>query len=155
MSRHQIGDLIEAVHPQGKQRVRGYVVIANDGVDSIDFLPHQEPTSLAFLAARGWEIATIERVPVPLPTEPGHYLDKDGGVWLVDEHGYLAIQVKGASGWFTADHLHKYAPFTRLRPEAETAKAVLEAIKDRYDENFYSNAYDPWNDVARQYGVTS
>ncbi|ANP74497.1 hypothetical protein [Cryobacterium arcticum] len=68
--------------------------------------------------------------PVPLPTEPGIYLDKDGGVWSFSVHGYLAILAEPAHGWFTAEHMARFAPFTLLRPVPEVAAEVLADIRD-------------------------
>lgn len=70
----------------------------------------------------------IER-PVTLPTELGVYTDKDGGLWSFQTNGYLALKSASAAGWFTADHMRQFAPFTLLRPVAEVAAEVLAEVR--------------------------
>ena len=55
----------------------------------------------------------IER-PVVLPTEPGWYFDRDGDPWELDATGELSEQ---------------WAPYTRIRTEAEVAAEVIADLK--------------------------
>ena len=82
--------------------------------------------------------------PVVLPTEPGIYVDMDGAPWVVDERGLISYKGISAVGWAASE----YAPFTRLRPEAEVAAEVLADIKTVYGENYLDNSNADWNDVA-------
>jgi hypothetical protein len=79
-------------------------------------------------------IAALETVPtvgaapkVELPVEPGIYLDADGDPWKLDTDG----------DWYFGGDYHSEAeangsaPFTRLAPEADTAKKIATALRNR------------------------
>ena len=51
---------------------------------------------------------------VVLPTEPGHYLDKDNDAWTLDIDDL---------GWNSLPP--QYAPYVRVEPVAETVKKVM------------------------------
>ena len=72
-------------------------------------------------------------VPLDLPTEPGLYLDKNGTVMRLDGAGWASSIALGND---TSYHkpIEEYAhlaPFHKLEPRAETAKAVIETLKKR------------------------
>ena len=83
--------------------------------------------------------------PVVLPTEPGIYTDNVGDLWKINEFGLYCIGGAPSS----ADN---YAPFTRLRPEAEVVAEAMGRLAG-YDWSNTGMAADRAN-VAASYGVT-
>lgn len=67
-------------------------------------------------------------VPVPtqpeLPTEPGVYTDRVGDAWRLTSGRWWY-------GDFKSDDVADFAPFTRLLPEAETAKRIAVELRNR------------------------
>tara|TARA_R110002124_G_scaffold163088_5_gene330414 strand:- start:2638 stop:3126 length:489 start_codon:yes stop_codon:yes gene_type:complete len=63
-----------------------------------------------------WQLSVPAKPAVELPTEPGHYLDREGNGWHIR---------KGA----TSSLPEEWAPYTRLEPVAVTAKKVLQDVR--------------------------
>ena len=102
-----------------------------------------------------WAVFTAPLpVPVVLPTEPGTYADKNGGLWVFSAAGYLAVKVKSAAGWFSPEALEEFAPFTHLRDEAEVAAEVIAGIELEDEEwghrNFHSALF---GNARRKWGL--
>lgn len=131
MSEYNVGDTAEAVN--GLSRLHGKVVSASNGPGIYD------PTGLGtwgikWLEDQGFTVTVTEKAPLVIPTEPGHYVDKDGDVWTISE----------ADEYPMSKH---YAPFTRLETVPETASKVL----DRIIEEF--GVFHWVEKIAKEFGV--
>jgi hypothetical protein len=100
----------------------------------------EEYTTLCAYTAVADDERTYELIerPVVLPTEPGWYFDRDGDPWEVDDSVTLREQ---------------WAPYTRIRPEAEVAAAVLAEVRTLYwtDDPTFWGKFDA---IEAKYGVT-
>lgn len=156
MSDWREGDLVEAT--KGETVIRGRLQAS--GYDNPDLvLTLALRSDPLHLIANGFEVTVIERGPDPLPVAPGYYADKNGGVWQVSAHGYLAVDVKGSAGWFTGDHLQQFAPFTRLRPEREVAADVIESVRENAVQFFALgdvriSQLKALDEIASEYGLS-
>ncbi|TFD51987.1 hypothetical protein E3T46_07820 [Cryobacterium sp. Hh11] len=90
----------------------------------------------------------IERA-VVLPLWPGYYLDRQGDAWELATSGRWIFPADAKYDRREAE----FAPFTRLRPEAEVAAEVLGDIKETYGENFLDNSNAAWNEVAEKWAT--
>jgi hypothetical protein len=143
------GDLIEAVKGEAvlKGRIRyGYSGLWLDTNSGGLEAGH----SVAQLQRGGFTLAVIEKKSEPpLPTEPGVYIGSlmhDLPLWLTD-----------IGQWFTAkarvENPERHAPFTKLEPVAETAKRVLDAVRDHMALG--TVIASDVDEVAADFGVTS
>ena len=98
-----------------------------------------------------WSLFVPARSAGTLPTEPGVYFDKDEDVWRLSSMGDWE---HGGAEYLSADHAKKFAPFTRLELVPDTARRVLQAIKETYEENYLDNGEPLWNKVVAEFGVT-
>ena len=109
---------------------------------SFEFTAESDYTQAADNSDDSYEL--IER-PVVLPTIPDAYRAQNGSLWELRGETEDTVQHWRADGAFM---LHSdargFAPFTRLRPEAEVVVEVLSAV----------NAFEPIYKLAEQYGVT-
>ena len=87
--------------------------------------------------------------PVVLPIEPGYYLDRGGDVWKLVEPNRWFCLVDTKYDYCEA----KWAPFTRLCPEAEVVAEVLRAVTKEYANASTTVAQDHAT-IAAKYGVT-
>ncbi|WP_104128041.1 hypothetical protein [Cryobacterium sp. Y57] len=95
----------------------------------------------------------IERS-VVLPTEPGVYADKEGYPWILHLEVPNCVQQWQLDTDFMTDiDARGFAPFTRLRPEAEMVKELLAAVAKEYDDSDLNVTQDHEN-IAARYGVT-
>ncbi|WP_104128034.1 hypothetical protein [Cryobacterium sp. Y57] len=81
-----------------------------------------------------WSIFTEKVPPVVLPTIPGWYFDKDGDPCNVVEGETLRAE---------------YAPYTRLRPEAEVAAEVMADLVPKLEKIFYDIGGDRTHSTTR------
>lgn len=156
MSDYNEGDLVEAV--KGTTVLRGRLKRSReDGPDPILVLTPALKSDIVHLASNGYTVTVIERAKPALPTEPGHYLHRNGidvlsrtasGSWIHD-------------GRFTADNaIRDCQPLQRLEPVAETAKKVLDRVRARVDTVsspgavIYEIAEDTLAQIAVEFGVT-
>lgn len=113
--------------------------VANDGQAGGDVVTATVVEYDGALYVLGWCLAGpevrfifAEREVPDVPTEPGHYIDKDGNVWRLDECGE----------WWTSGHgdpsyvylVERYAPLTRLIPETELTaqrEKIVAFLRDR------------------------
>jgi len=65
-------------------------------------------------------VLEVEKVAVVVPDVPGAYLDNRGTAWTLAD-GHWACGAR----WRTPEGVAIFAPFTRLRPEAEVVAEVL------------------------------
>jgi len=124
---YRAGDTITLV--KGDDRLVREVLLTPGGIESIQMWTHDEPNHWRFinwLLLDGWTITDVKPKPEPLPTEPGYYLSAIKNVWLLGESGRWMKVVEDA--WFDAEYAAAYAPFTRLAPEADTRREVLDWI---------------------------
>ena len=113
---------------------------------SFEFTAESDYTQAADNSDDSYEL--IER-PVVLPTEPDLYRSSTTSDGLP-----MIFQLSLAGDWRLVNTnspfpiedglLQRYAPFTRLRDEAEVVVEVLSAV----------NAFEPIYKLAEQYGVT-
>jgi hypothetical protein len=151
ISKIKPGDKVTLTHADGGTATVLVRDIANHWVD-VGGVPTAFDT-------RVWSI-TAHEPKVVLPTEPGLYLDKDGEPWRLSDHGlwrYL-LEVEGDLDVYPEN----YAPFTRLEPRADVAKAVLEAVRETADRKVEPGAFTAYNlteyelrHVGNEFGVQS
>lgn len=61
----------------------------------------------------------VERLPDPLPTEPGIYLDREGDVWRIFNEGEPLSYLSENAPVYVELIPEKFAPFTPLIPKGE------------------------------------
>lgn len=155
------GQLVRLEHGDGSVLIRESFRDVINGWSKIPLLIG-EPDSVRYLhtmMGHGWSLFVPAPTTPPLPTEPRTlWLDRTNDVWLVARNGDL-ICLTGSMGThrfgegFSHGDPNDYAPFVRLEPRADTAKAVLERVKSLAE--FYaddSTRYLPL--VAAEFGVT-
>lgn len=150
-AKFKAGDLISAT--RGDTEIRGRLWLDGTGELVIDGIGS---TAIADLRRRGFTV-TLE---LSLPTEPGFYLDPDGDAWVLTTAGEMVILTNGGvPSAATTPFVTNYAPFTRLEPRAETARAVLEAL-DRVaipigfgDDDHREIRNTSWDRIAAEFGV--
>jgi len=114
------GDLVEAVKTEiaSSTRLRG--VLKSTGWENGFILQAQGfSPEISELEAKGFTLTLLEKATPPLPTEQGWYTDQEGDIWRVDSFAKFWCIGSVADDENPSD----YAPFTRLEPVAETAKA--------------------------------
>jgi len=113
-------------------------------------------SDMPHLKANGYAVTVIERAKPGLPTEPGAYRDKDDDLWLLDRNGkwgdFSLMELPPSEDDTRTPH--RYAPFTRLEPVAETAKKVLARFMDVWVDSENSVNADV-RQVAAEFGVTN
>ena len=152
------GDLVSA--KRGETEIRGRLWRDLAGKVVIEGIWE----TVADLRGRGFTVTLIEPAPVEpvLPTEPGFYLDPDGDAWVLTTAGEMVILTNGGvPSAATTPFVTNYAPFTRLEPRTETARAVFEAI-DKVAVKMIRASSEPaqlviWRDsldrIAAEFGV--
>ena len=110
MSEYQEGDLIEAV--KGESVVRGRL---HQGTQpySKQYRYVGDFADVDYYIRQGFTVTVLEKAAPPLPTEPGHYLDKDGHHWELPSVGELDPY---------------WAPYTRLEPVPVTVQKVIDYL---------------------------
>ena len=126
------GDLVEAV--KGKRRATDVATAAKYSEGDLFLSVMSGHPYLSQLEAEGWTFTVVEKAAPPPPTEPGHYLDRDGDHWELPANGTLSPDL---------------APFTRLEPVPDTVKRVV-----NYLRNVQGWAWAA-ADVEKHFGVTS
>ena len=115
-TKFNIGDLVEGT--KGVCVVRGVVEFSAIRNRYINFDGFH--LSLAWLRTNEWDLDLIKAAPVPLPTTPGIYRDRNGSTWRVGSDGVLsylsAITLTHESFQDMEDNAARYAPFTLLAP---------------------------------------
>lgn len=98
----------------------------------------------------GWNLF----VPVPtqpeLPTVPGFYADKERDLWILNNAG----EWECVATPFLDGNPRAFAPFTRLLPEAETARRIIERIdtmRSMGDDGTLTNLRSM---IVAEFGVT-
>lgn len=165
MTEYNEGDLVEAV--KGDTVIRGRLVVLY-GVGSNPVIDITLPikTDVVHLKANGYKVTVIEKAApkVVLPSEPGHYLDKDSDVWALTTNGHGDPEWHLLGGFVRLEKVVGYAPFTKLEPVSETAKKVLDAVrhnaeKSRSHEFNGKPVYDitevDLEGIGEEFGVTS
>jgi len=126
------GDLVEAV--KGKRRATDVATAAKYSEGDLFLSVMSGHPYLSQLEAEGWTFTVVEKATPPPPTEPGHYLDRDGDHWEVSSvHTQLAPSL---------------APYTRLEPVPDTVKRVADYLRG-YGRRLAAD------DVEEHFGVTS
>lgn len=120
MTEFSEGDLIEAT--KGDTVIRGRVSSTGVLVET--------GRSLQGLREQGFTLTPIEKAAPALPTEPGFYLDGQGDVWRLTTSGNWSCPTAPSED----GHAKTYAPFTRLEPVADTAKKVLDAVREEVQD---------------------
>lgn len=90
-----------------------------------------------------WEELEPAPPAAPPPPEPGPYLDKDGRVCEVEDHGDVRFPRSGRLTWATANE--RFGPFVRLVPVTDITELVDAAVMWRShqgptDEPLWSEA---------------
>jgi len=137
----KVGDAVKLEHDIGS--IKGTI----DAIAETPWVGRINVGETIFEKAAGWTLF-IEAPPVPeLPIEPGYYADRKNDVWNLATDGYW-YDGSYSNGFPYLDVvvLKSLAPFTRLTPETETAKKVL----DRIDQ--MRNKGEVWTD--RKSGVS-
>lgn len=151
MSDWKAGDLVEAT--KGETVMRGKLWNDCSGAVMVGATGHPVDR----LLASGFTLKPIEPAPEPLPTEAGWYLTGTKEAVYLAADGYWTVP--HAFG-VTGEDMAKYAPFTRLRPEAEIAAEVIEVVRAEgwaqhgkgWDVRLLSKQLD---NIAACFGVTS
>ena len=149
------GDLVEAVKEEGESRTeyRGRVHAGGHSFAGTDLAAWD----LKALPRLGYTLTVIEKASPPLPTTPGYYGDKNGGLWEITERSFRAIDAPPCSGWFDASHAAEYAPFNRLAPVAEVLgkiRAQAIAVTESRDAPYLAIDIDRFDAIAAEYGAT-
>ena len=121
------------------------------------------PSSLEGFKDQGFTLFLVEAATPPLPTEPGVYLDKWGDTWqLSEETSAFAERWFLGSDFMTHNVARGYAPFTKLEPVPDTAKKVLDAVRERTSYRYHElgtkmqgRLSADLNRVAIQFGTKS
>ena len=99
-----------------------------------------EYNGLVEIGAPGsWSVFTEKVPPIVTPTEPGWYWDNAGDPWQVEAGGTPLKQ--------------EWAPYTRIRSEAEVAAEVLAKV-DAEERGSWNGILPGLAKVAKEYGVT-
>lgn len=103
------------VHGKIGHGLGGKVLVSKFGVRDLDTLKFDD-----------WNLFVPKPTQPELPTETGAYFDKYGSdVWTITAaHGLQCVTS-------ISSRPEKYAPFTRLLPEAETAKRIAIELRNR------------------------
>lgn len=113
MSEYDEGDLIEAV--KGDTVIRARLQRDPAGYKNpLAIFTVALHADVRHLEANGYKVTVLEKAAPPLPTEPGHYLDKDGDHWELPRIGELDP---------------RYAPYARLEPVPVTVQKVIELLE--------------------------
>lgn len=127
MTEYNIGDLVEAV--KGESVIRGRLD------DQLDLDPIG--WDIPYFVQDGYTVTVVERaaLTVELPTESGLYADDDGDAWLLSPTGKFIPLTDLSSRRIPTDvadalKAEDFVPFTRLESRAETAKAVIDSIRE-------------------------
>ena len=141
------GDLVEAV--KGETVIRGRAIPHITG----KLAPGECTAALSWYEANGFKVTVVEKAAAPLPTEPGWYETRNGGVlYLAKESADYAQRWLDALGEFILPtEVESFAPLARLEPVPVTAKRVLDAIRGRIGS--IDSAHD-FQAVAARFGVT-
>jgi len=150
MSEYNEGDLIEAEKKEiaSSTRLRGVVKKweGEAGTELIVKAPGYEPM-ISWLEEQGFTLTVIEKAKPKLPTEWGAYTDCDGDMWVLDRNG---LWIDFSSGEQVLDPV-RYAPFSKLEPASDTAKKVLDALRERVV--FGTVVPSDLDQIAAEFGV--
>ena len=144
MSDYAEGDYVEVV--KGRTRISGVLSTDFSGLRIAD-----AGWSIESLKYEGFTVTTIERAKPALPTEPGFYLT---------DYFYPDVFELNADGnWYYGDDVIAVERviydggnrLTRLAPEPETAKKVLDRVETYLKSTV---AIAALGDLRREFGVT-
>ena len=122
------GDLIEATKTDVASSTRMRGVLKSSGTFGLTLRAQGYEPAIKWLETQGFILTLIEKATPPLPTEPGAYASNTGSVHVLTSSGqWLDFSAWNGSRW--AKLPTNYAPFTRLRPEAEVAAEVLAEVR--------------------------
>lgn len=118
MTSFNVGDLVEA--RKGETAVLGRVglVCGSPGLLGAGW-------RISSLNDEGFTVSLVEAATPPLPTEPGFYKSRTGGLWQISERDYPLVSLTNE---LMCPDPEEFAPFTRLESVPVTAKKVLDAI---------------------------
>lgn len=125
MTEFKPGDTITLVKDNDRL-VREVKRDEDDGALYVDGLTDvHDGAVVQHLVDAGWRIADVKPKPEPLPSEPHTaWVDKYGtDIWTVN--GFGVLRSASSPGSDPA----KYAPFTRLRPEADVRREVWQEVR--------------------------
>lgn len=160
------GDLVEAV--KGETVIRGrlraepsgrYFWVGDSGLTTESFTGAHFTVSVIEKAAPKIELPTESGSVVRISNEGNqwHWLfwRANSGVWdAIDFRGRGVFGLPDPIKWLREQD-EVIESVEVLEPVHVTAKKVLEAIEERYGEDFFRNKNDGWDDVAKAFGVTT
>ena len=114
------GDLITIT--EGEASTTGHVFYC-DVICKLSLKAPGISVALEHMKFYGFTVKIVKKAPLPLPTVPGMYADKEGGAWRVNAYGELHYLSSGGIGngtiTYINSHPENYAPFDRLVLEKE------------------------------------
>lgn len=172
------GDLVEAVKGERVIRDRIHVITDSPIFNNNPYLGEPRmfgESSIESLRANGYTLTLVEKAAPALPTEAGWYRSSGLGSDQID--GLLHLGARGDWTWvgnmfavnpdaLTYKQARQHLPLIRLEPVADTAKKVLDAVREfmearsnlhhRNVTTFHRTTFIKDLDMlAKQFGVTS
>jgi len=155
MNEYNEGDLVEAVKGETVFRER---LKSDDG--SRLYMPTMRGgPHVLNLAGMGYTVRVIEKAEekVELPSEPGIYVSRKDGTPVIIHKLTDGRWVNADDTFYMDDDMvERWLPLLLLEPRAETAKAVIEAVKQipHVDGDSRINLRHGLLAVADEFGVT-